>query len=52
MALWFAELRARELLGDGRKRQQHFIENPYLSRGDKRQQTVVPLSAYRYSRTG
>jgi hypothetical protein len=52
MALWFAELRAREILGVGRRTRKHFIDNPYLSRGDKAKQTVVPLSAYRYSQTG
>lgn len=49
MALWFAELRARALLGDGRKRRLHFVENPYLSRGDKARQSVTPVEAYRYA---
>lgn len=49
MALWFAELRARAILGDGRKRRLHFVENPYLSRGDQARQTVVPAEAYRYA---
>jgi hypothetical protein len=47
MALWFAELRARAILGDGRKKRLHFVENPYLSRGDRARQTVVPADAYR-----
>lgn len=52
MALWFLELRARALLGEGRKKRQHFVENPYLSRGDKKQQHVVPIEAYRYAAMG
>jgi hypothetical protein len=50
MALWFAELRARELLGDGRKRRAHFVDNPYLSRGDRARQIVVPIEAYQMAR--
>jgi hypothetical protein len=48
MALWFAELRARAMLGiGGRSKRQHFVPNPYLSRGDRRRQIVVPREAYR-----
>jgi hypothetical protein len=47
MALWFAELRARAILGDGRKKRLHFVENPYLSRGDRARQVVVPVESYR-----
>jgi hypothetical protein len=47
MALWFAELRARAILGDGRPKRLHFVENPYLSRGDRKQQVVVPAGSYR-----
>lgn len=42
MALWFAELRAREMLGLGAKKQQHHIHNPYLSKADARQRIVIP----------
>jgi hypothetical protein len=49
MALWFAELRARAILGDGRKRRLNFVENPYLSRGDQARQVVVPIEAYRFA---
>jgi len=47
MALWFAELRARAILGDGRPKRLHFVENPYLSRGDRKQQVVVPAGSFR-----
>lgn len=47
MALWFAELRARSLLGVGRANRKHFMENPYLSRSDKAKQTVVTTEAFR-----
>lgn len=49
MALWFAELRARALLGNGRSNRKHYVDNPYISRGDRRQQVVVPIEAYRFS---
>lgn len=48
MALWFAELRARAILGIGsEQKRQNFINNPYLSRSDRRRQVVVPLEDYR-----
>lgn len=47
MALWFAELRARAILGDGRKRRLNFVPNPYLSRGDQARQRVVPAGSMR-----
>lgn len=46
MALWFFELRARAILGDGRKRSKMFMDNPYLSRGDRRNQVVIPRESY------
>ena len=52
MALWFAELRARSLLGIGRQKRAHFVQNPYLSRGDAAKRTVVPMEAYRLAATG
>jgi hypothetical protein len=52
MALWFFELRARALLGDGRAKRTGFVENPYLSRGDRKSQTVVPIEAYRFAAQG
>jgi hypothetical protein len=44
MALWFAELRARAATNSqGRSgKRQNFVENSYLSRGDKRRRLVVP----------
>lgn len=44
MALWFFELRAREILGIGQRRQQHFVENPYLTRGDRNNRVVIPTN--------
>jgi hypothetical protein len=52
MALWFAELRARDILGVGRKKRAHFVDNPYLSRGDKARRSVVPMEAYRLAAIG
>jgi hypothetical protein len=52
MALWFAELRARVILGIGRTNRQHYVENPYLSRGDRAKRVVVPMEAYRLAATG
>lgn len=52
MALWFSELRARTLLGVGRQKRSYFIDNPYLSRGDKARQSVVPMEAYRLAAIG
>ena len=49
MALWFFELRARAILGQQRRKQAQFADNPYLSRGDRARRTVVPVEALRYS---
>jgi hypothetical protein len=46
MALWFAELRARVILGIGRQNRQNFIPTPYLSRGDRAKRAVIPREAY------
>lgn len=45
MALWFWELRAREALGVGRRSVQHFVDNPYLTRGDRNNRVIVPSHA-------
>lgn len=47
MSLWFAELRARVILGIGRQKRTYFLDNPYLSRGDRAKRAVVPMEAYR-----
>lgn len=49
MALWFFELRARAIMlgTDGSQKRQAFLDNPYLSRGDRRQQVVVPIDIFR-----
>jgi len=47
MAFWFAELRARSLLGIGRSQRVHHLDNPYLSRGDRAKQATVTTEAYR-----
>jgi hypothetical protein len=47
MALWFAELRARSLMGIGRKSQKTHLDNPYLSRSDRAKQSVVTTEAFR-----
>lgn len=52
MALWFAELRARVILGVGRRQRANFVQNPYLSRGDKAKRAVVPMEAYRLAASG
>jgi hypothetical protein len=46
MALWFAEIGARELLGASRWSTDH-MRNPHLTRRDKRRQTVINLAEYR-----
>lgn len=46
MALWFFELRARAILGDGRRRTKMYMDNPYLSRGDLRSRVVIPRESY------
>jgi hypothetical protein len=43
MALWFFELRAREVLGVARRRTSQFLDNPYLSQGDKKSRVVIPM---------
>lgn len=48
MALWFAELAAREILGGSRWGQDH-MRNPHVTRGAKRTRTVVNLADYRES---
>lgn len=48
MALWFFELRARNLLGYGKAdTQTSYMQNPYLSRSDKRKRVIVPMQEYR-----
>lgn len=49
MTLWFFELRARAIMlgTDGSQKRQAFLDNPYLSRGDRRQQVVVPIDIFR-----
>lgn len=49
MALWFFELRAREVLGIGKRRTMQFLDNPYLSRGDRERRVVVPMDSFRYA---
>jgi hypothetical protein len=46
MALWFAEIAAREILGSSRWGSDH-MRNPHLTRGAKRTRTVVNLAEYR-----
>jgi hypothetical protein len=43
MSLWFFELRVREVLGVARRRTSQFLDNPYLSRGDRKQRVVIPM---------
>lgn len=43
MCLWFAELKARLMLNPAGERVQHFIQNPYASRRDRAQRTVIPV---------
>jgi hypothetical protein len=52
MALWFFELRAREILGQSRQRTQHFMNNPYLSRADQQRRVVLPLNDFRERQSG
>jgi hypothetical protein len=47
MALWFFELRAREVLGIAKRRNRQFLDNPYLSRGDRERRIVVPMDSFR-----
>lgn len=47
MALWFAEIRAREVVRvTGRGGNQHFINNPFLSEREKNRRVVINLSDY------
>lgn len=46
MAWWFAELVTRNYLGQAQHRRSH-IDNPYLSRSDKRKRIVISADAYR-----
>jgi len=47
-SLWFFELRARAILlgTDGSGPRKSFMDNPYLSRGDRRNQVVVPVDFF------
>ena len=46
MALWFAELAARELVKDlGLSRQNH-LDNPFLSENDRQNQVVIDIDEY------
>jgi hypothetical protein len=45
MALWFAELRAREIVSTVRNRSS-FMKNPFLSERDKSKQMTVNLDQY------
>lgn len=46
MALWFAELRAREVVMSAGGQASMFMQNKYLSRGQRARQMVVPQDAY------
>jgi len=47
MALWFAELRAREILGDGREQvEKFFYKSKFTSRNGMRSRYVVPVNGY------
>lgn len=43
MALWFAEIRCRELVDEGTTQLQHFRPNSYLSERDRNKQMVIDL---------
>lgn len=48
MSLWFAELRARLIVSPQIvMTPQHFVDNPYLSRGDRARRAVYPTGAAR-----
>jgi hypothetical protein len=49
MALWFWELRAREALGVARRKTPHFVDNPYLTRGDASNRIIIPSHTLRWS---
>lgn len=42
--LWFAELRARDVVNGGRGGQQNFLQNKYLSRGARARRMVRPVA--------
>ena len=42
MALWFCEIRAREMLNSG-LHNQHHLKNPFLTRGEKAKRVVVNI---------
>ena len=46
MALWFAELKAREVLSSARRGEQWFMENPFTSQRDRDRRSVIPLDEY------
>lgn len=46
MALWFAELRAREILRRGKKREQYFMDSAFTSHADLETRAVVDLNEY------
>ena len=48
MAMWFAELVARTIINSG-ERKTSFIDNPYLSRGDRAERRVIPVDFMRYA---
>jgi hypothetical protein len=43
MALWFAEIRCRELVDEVSKQEEYHYSNPYASERDKRKQAVIDL---------
>lgn len=46
MALWFAEIRAREILRTQVHRSTSYVNNPFLSHAQRREQTVINLSEW------
>lgn len=46
MALWFAETSAREQVKDMGLKQQHHLDNPYLSENDRDGQVVIDIDTY------
>ena len=46
MALWFAELKAREVLSTARRGEQWFMENQFTSQRDRDKRLVIPLDEY------
>lgn len=43
MALWFAEIRCRELVDELSQKEEHHIANPWLSERDRNKQAVIDL---------